>query len=471
MVVRKRGGEPAAKGGEIMSDNQNELQMDVLKYLCDEYLKYNHIAPEDWEKYDVKRGLRNANGTGVLAGLTSICDVVGYELVDGKRAPIDGKLIYRGIDVAEIVAAGKKDDRYTYEEVAWLLLFGSLPNAEQIKMFTQVLAACCSLPDGFAEDMIMHAPSDNVMNALARSVLALYAYDLRAEDKSLENSLLQCIKLIACTPALMASAYQVKRRHYDKKSMYIHHPKEHLSMAQNILRINRPNKQFSEEEAMLLDLCLVLHADHGGGNNSAFSTRVVTSSGTDTYGAISAALSSLKGPRHGGANIQVMQMLDDMKAAVQDYHDDDEIARYLEETIDKKHGDGSGLVYGIGHAVYTKSDPRATILRTSAENLANECGMGDDLHLLHAVERLIPAIMERKKPGTSACANVDLYSGLVFRMMNLPVDLFTPLFAVSRMAGWCAHLVEERLFGNRIIRPAYKYIGAERTYTPLGDRA
>lgn len=453
-----------------MSDNMTGIQRDALVYLCDEYRKNNHIDAGDWVKYDVKRGLRNANGTGVLAGLTSICDVVGYNLVDGQREPCDGKLIYRGIDVATIVDAGRRDDRYIFEEVAWLLLFGSLPNERQLDIFREVLATHSSLPEGFAEDMIMKAPSPNVMNSMSRAILALYAYDDAAEDMSLENTLLQAIKLIACTPTIMAYAYQVKRRNFDKKSMYMHQTKEHLSVAQNVLRINRPNKRFSEEEAMLLDLCLVLHADHGGGNNSAFSTRVITSSGTDTYGAISAALSSLKGPRHGGANIRVMQMLDDMKERVRDCHDDDEVSAYLGDVLDKKAGDNSGLIYGIGHAVYTKSDPRAIILRQSAEALARENDMMDDYTLLHAVERLAPGIVEQKKGVRNSCANVDLFSGLVFRVMNMPTDLYTPLFAVSRMAGWCSHLVEERLFGNRIIRPAYKYLGDTRAYTPLEER-
>jgi len=450
-------------------NTESTFLKESLSYLCEEYQKYNFISPEDWGKYDVKRGLRNANGTGVLAGLTSICDVVGYDLIDGKRVPIDGKLIYRGIDVADIAEASKREDRYTYEEVAWLLLFGSLPTSEQIEMFRGVLAHLTELPDGFIENMLMKSPSPNVMNAMARSVLALYAYDEAAEDQSLSNTMLQAIRLIASVPTIMAAAYQVKCRFFDKKSMYIHHTKENLSIAQNILRINRPNKRFSEEEAMLLDLCLVLHADHGGGNNSAFATRVVTSSATDTYGAIGAALSSLKGPRHGGANIKVMEMLDEMKAIVRDCDDDDEIQAFLQGVVEKKHGDG--LIYGIGHAVYTKTDPRSDLLRDSAASLAVESGLQDDFKLLNAIERLAPPLVQKAKNTPFVCANVDLYSGLVFRILNLPPELFTPMFAVSRMAGWCSHLVEERLFGNRIIRPAYKYIGIERQYVPLKERS
>jgi len=450
-----------------MNIESNNLK-ETLTYLCEEYRKYNYISSDDWEKYDVKRGLRNANGTGVLAGLTSICDVVGYDLVDGVRVPIDGKLIYRGIDVVDIIEAGRKENRYTYEEVAWLLLFGSLPTSDQIEMFRGVLATLTELPDGFIENMLMKSPSPNVMNAMSRSVLALYAYDDRAEDQSLENTMLQAIKLIASVPTIMSAAFQVKRRFFDKKSMYIHHTKDDLSLAQNVLRINHTNKLFTEQEAKLLDLCLVLHADHGGGNNSAFSTRVVTSSATDTYGAIGAALSSLKGPRHGGANIKVMEMLDAMKTGVRDYDDDDEIQDYLKGVLDKRNGDG--LIYGIGHAVYTKTDPRSGMLRDAAADLADERGLADDLKLLCAIERIAPPLVMSAKNLPFVCANVDLYSGLVFRLLNLEPELFTPMFAVSRMAGWCAHLVEERLFGNRIIRPAYKYIGIERRYIPIKER-
>jgi citrate synthase len=453
-----------------MMPNITPVLKESLTYLCREYQKYNCISPDAWGKYDVKRGLRNANGTGVLAGLTSICDVVGYDLVEGERQPCDGRLIYRGVDVRDIVEAGRRDNRYMYEEVVWLLLFGSLPSSGELDMFGSVLGSLSNLPEGFAENMIMKSPSPNVMNAMARAVLALYSYDENAEDQSLENTLLQAVKLIACVPAIMTAAYQVKRRVFEKKSMYMHRTKPDYSMAQNTLRISRSNKLFSVEEARLLDLCFVLHADHGGGNNSAFATRVVTSSATDTYGAIAAALSSLKGRRHGGANIKVMEMLDEMKKVVTDYADDEQIALYLEGVLDRKYGDGNGLIYGVGHAVYTKDDPRAVILRSSAAALAHENGLDDDYRLVCAVERLAPGVVARKKGLKSICANVDLFSGLVFRIMNIPLDLYTPLFAVSRMAGWCAHLIEERLFGNRIIRPAYKYIGAEHKYVPLKER-
>lgn len=446
-------------------------QTDAIAYLCEEYKKHNVIAAADWERYDVKRGLRNQNGTGVLAGLTNICDVVGYELEDGVRKPCAGKLIYRGIDLCDIVEAGNREGRYIFEEVVWLLLFGSLPTARELEMFLAVMAELRDLPDGFAEDMIMKAPSPNVMNKIARSVLALYSYDDEAENQSFEYTMYQAIMLISCVPTIMVNAYQVKRRAFDKKSMYLHQTKPEFSTAQNILRTNRSNKKFEEDEAHLLDLCLVLHADHGGGNNSAFSTRVLTSSGTDTYAAISAALGSLKGPRHGGANIKVMQMLDGIKENIADYKDDDEISRYLARLLDREAGDGSGLIYGVGHPVYTQSDPRELILKENAKGLAYKHGLGDDYELLCAVERLAPALLKAKRGVEQACANVDLFSGLVFKTMNVPVDLYTPMFAVSRMAGWCAHLVEERFTNGRIIRPAYKYIGIPSApYLPLNER-
>lgn len=453
----------------MLQDFTPEMR-DSFSYLCEEFKKYNYINSDDWAKYDVKRGLRNANGTGVLAGLTSICDVIGYEMKDGERVPCDGKLIYRGIDVNDIVNANADTDRYIFEEVVWLLLFGSLPTAKQMHMLRKLMAQLRELPDGFAEDMIMKAPSPNIMNKMARSVLALYSYDNNAEDMSLENSLYQALGLISCVPTIMVDAYQVKRRVYDKKSMYFHQLKPELSTAQNILRINRSDKKFTEKEARLLDLCLVLHADHGGGNNSTFTTRVLTSTGTDIYSSISASIGALKGPKHGGANIQVMNMLSEMKEGVRDYNDDDEIEDYLGKILEKKVGDRSGLIYGMGHAVYTKSDPRATILRTNAKQLAEETGMGEEYKLLYGIERLAPGVMERKRGVTNICANVDLYSGLVYSTMRIPPELYTPLFAVARMAGWCAHRVEEMMFGNKIIRPAYKYLGEKREYLSVEER-
>lgn len=446
-------------------------QRESISYLSEEFRKHNYISNKDYEKYDVKRGLRDSRGMGVRAGLSSICNVIGYdESVTDRKIPVDGRLIYRGIDVGDIVKHSQKEDRYIFEEVAWLLLFGSLPTYGQLRLFRNVMADLRDLPSGFAEDMIMKCPSPNVMNKMANAVLALYTYDELAEETSLENALYQSIALISVMPTVMVHAYQVKRHIYDKKSMYFHHTQKDLSSAQNILRTNRADKSFTEEEARLLDLCMVLQADHGGGNNSTFTTRVVSSTGTDIYSAISAAIGSLKGPLHGGANIKVMEMLDNMKEGVRDYDDDDEIYGYLCRIMDKEVGDKSGKIYGVGHAVYTKSDPRAVILRENLEGLARESGLLNDYKLLTSVERLAPKVFADKKGGKDICANIDLYTGLVYRTMGLPEDLYTPLFAISRMPGWCAHRVEENLFSNRIIRPAYKYLGVDREYIPIRER-
>jgi len=446
-------------------------QRESITYLCEEFKKHNYIGNEDYSKYTVMRGLRDANGMGVRAGLTSICNVIGYdESITDRKVPIDGKLIYRGIDVNNIVDGAKSEERYIFEEIAWLLLFGSLPTYGQLRLFRDVIADLRELPTGFAEDMIMKCPSPNVMNKMASSVLALYTYDELAEEDSLENALYQSVALIAALPTIMVNAYQVKRHIYEKRSMYFHHTKKELSIAQNILRTNNGRKSFTEDEARLLDLCMVLQADHGGGNNSTFTTRVVTSTGTDIYSAISAAIGSLKGPLHGGANIKVMEMLDFMKEDVKDCDDDDEIYDYLCRLLDRQAGDKSGLIYGVGHAVYTKSDPRAVILRENLETLAKEKGFEDEYKLLYAVERIGPKAFGDKKGGKDICANIDLYSGLVYRSMGLPVDLYTPLFAISRLPGWCAHRVEEMLFSKRIIRPAYKYLGVDRDYIPIRNR-
>lgn len=454
-----------------MMRSMSSEQRESISYLSEEFRKHNYISNEDFAKYDVYRGLRDTKGMGVRAGLTSICNVLGYdEEITDRKVPIDGKLIYRGIDVNDIVEGSKKEDRYIFEEVAWLLLFGSLPTYGQLKLFKNVLAEQRELPAGFAEDMIMKCPSPDVMNKMASSVLALYVYDELAEEGSLENDLFQSISLIAALPTIMVNAYQVKRHIYDRRSMYFHHTDKELSTAQNILRTNRQNKEFTEEEARILDLCMVLQADHGGGNNSAFTTRVVTSTGTDIYSAIAAAIGSLKGPLHGGANIKVMEMLDYMKEGIHDYYDDDEVYDFLCRLLSKEEGDRSGLIYGVGHAVYTKSDPRAIILRQNLESLAASKGLKDEFTLLHAVERIAPKAFTDKKGGKDICANVDLYTGLVYRTMGLPVDLYTPLFAISRIPGWCAHRVEEKMFSNRLIRPAYKYLGEDMEYIPIRER-
>lgn len=455
----------------IYPDVQDLTNQD-LKVLCDAYRKNNFIDPEVSEKLGVKRGLRNADGTGVLAGLTNICDVIGYQRDENNNIiPIDGKLIYRGIDLNDIVNEAITQDRFLFEEVAWLLLFGSLPNKETLDNFRRILETHRELPDGFPETQIMAAPSPNLMNKMARSVLAMYSYDEEAENTSLENVIKQSINLIAEMPSMMVYAYQTKKHAYDHESLYFHYPKPGLSTAENILAMYRLDQNYTREEARLLDLCMVVHADHGGGNNSAFTTRVLSSTGTDTYSAIASAILSLKGPKHGGANLMVMKQLDEILANVKDVHCDEEMKDYLTKIINKEAGDHSGLIYGIGHAVYTKSDPRAQILKKHSKDLAYEKGMQREYDCLCQIEKLAPVVFKELKGSTkNVCANVDLFSGLVYRILGISEELFTPIFAISRVAGWCAHRMEEVEFANRIIRPAYKYVGDEKQYISLDKR-
>lgn len=453
-----------------MSINREWEQTSSMTTLCEEYLKNNHINPEECERLGVKRGLRNPDGTGMLAGLTNVCDVVGYDMKDGKRVPMEGKLIYRGIDVRRLIEAAHRENRFIFEEVAWLLLFGKLPTKTQLNMFQNTLDDLRELPKSFVEDMIIKAPSPDIMNKMANSVLAMYPYDEKADDLSLENILAQSITLIAGLPTITVNAYQIKKRVYDRQSMYFHLPTRGQSTAEHILSTYRADQQFSPEEACLLDLCLVLHADHGGGNNSTFACRVLSSTGTDTYSAIAAAIGSLKGPRHGGANHKVMKMLDDMIAVLPENANDDDLRDYLRRVLRKEANDRSGLIYGMGHAVYTKSDPRAVILRENAGELAKKNGFEREFSLLCAVERLAPQVFAEEKGGKEVCANVDLFSGFIYRMLGISPDLYTPLFAISRIPGWCAHRVEEVVFANRIMRPAYKFLGQEQEYIPLEER-
>lgn len=454
-----------------MDEYITKISEGSLKNLCDEFKKYNKIDSELFDAYNVKKGLRNSDGTGVMVGLTLICNVHGYLINEGEKMPIPGELIYRGINIKDIVSGCKKENRFGFEEVIWLLLFGKLPSSEQLDGFCKILANCRELPDNFTEDMIIKAPSKNIMNKLARSVLALYSYDTNPEDTSLENVLRQSIELIAHMSTIMVNAFHVKRRHFDHASMYFHPLNLEHSIAENILATIRADQQFTDEEAKLLDLCLMLHAEHGGGNNSTFACRVLTSSGTDTYSAISAAVGSLKGPKHGGANIKVMEMLGFIKDGVKDYNDDNEIEIFLEKLINKQEGDKSGLIYGMGHAIYTISDPRAIILKENAQNLAAKKGFADEFKLLDAVERLTPLAFEKSRGiKKNICANVDLYSGLVYTMLGLPPELHTPLFAVARTAGWCAHRIEELTTSNKIMRPAYKAVAKSQPYVPISDR-
>ena len=444
---------------------------ETINTLCEEFKKHNYIDPSLNEKYNVKRGLRNSDGTGVLAGLTQICNVHGYVINEGEKQPVDGELTYRGYDIRDLISACAKEGRYGYEEVSYLLLFGVLPTAEQLEFFRMVLAQARSLPQDFVQDMILKAPSKDIMNKLARSVLALYSYDEFAEESSLEGELRKAIYIIARMPTMMVNAYQAKIGHYDNKSTYFHPVRPDESLAQSILSTLRIDREYTEEEAHLLDICLMLHAEHGGGNNSTFVCRTLTSSGTDAYSAYSGAIGSLKGFRHGGANISVVRMFDTIKKGVSDWKDDEEITAFLTGILDRRYGDRTGLIYGMGHAVYTLSDPRAQILRDSAERLAAEKGMTEELMLLKSIERLAPAaIASRKGDKKAICANVDLYSGFVYRMLGIPDELFTPLFAVARMSGWCAHRIEEYTTCSRIIRPAYKSVVRRQTYQPIEKR-
>lgn len=434
-------------------------------------MRSEYVITEDQYNESIKRGLRNADGTGVLVGVTRVGSVHGYMVEDGYRVPIPGKLYYRGIDVVDIVEAHKQQNSFGFEEVAYLLLMGKLPNEAEFSLFDTILSKARPLPQGFFEDMILKAPSQNIMNKLCRSVLALYSYVQNPEDNSMENVLRQSIELIARFPSIVANAYAVKRHVYDGKSLYIHNPKEKLSVAENFLRMVRSDKSYTDEEAKLLDLMLILHAEHGGGNNSAFICRALTSTGTDTFSAIAGAVGSLKGPLHGGANAKVMEMFNEIKENVRDYNDDEEVVSYLNKIMDGAAGDGSRKIYGLGHAVYTISDPRAVLLKKYAASMAEQKGMLAEFRLMESIERLgLPLIAKRKKIALPMCANVDMYSGLVYNMLGIPEDLFTPLFAIARITGWCAHRLEELITCNRIMRPGYRAAVKPRPYIPMNER-
>ena len=452
-----------------------EISKDVLKGyvtdLCGDIRDAYTIENEQYRNHAIKRGLRNDDGTGVMAGVTRIGSVQGYYMQDGGRVPIPGKLYYRGIDVEDIIAEHTKDGTFGFEEVAYLLLIGSLPNKQQFEHFDTILSNARMLPASFTEDMILKAPSKDVMNKLARSVLALYSYDDNPDDISIENIMRQSIELIGRFPVIVANAYAVKRHHFDGKSLYLHVPRENLSVSENFLRMLRKDKAYTPEEAHLLDLMLILHAEHGGGNNSAFACRVLSSTGTDTYSTIAAAVGSLKGPLHGGANSRVMAMFRDIGENVRDYKDDDELRAYLEKIMDGEAGDGSKKIYGLGHAVYTLSDPRAELIKKYARDMAEKKGFAEQLALMESVERVgIPIIMDRKKLTVPICSNVDMYSGLVYKMLGIPEDLYTPLFAIARIAGWCSHRIEEVFTCNKIIRPAYRAAFEQEEYIPLEER-
>ncbi len=429
------------------------------------------IDPELYAKYDVKRGLRDISGKGVLTGLTEICEIISYTLIDNDYIPCEGKLYYRGVDVEEIIQGFMKENRFGFEEVTYLLLFGNLPTKEKLEDFRRLLENYRELPPSFVRDIIMKAPSKDMMNTLARSVLTLYSYDEKAEDISIENVLRQSLQLIAVFPLLSVYGYQAYSHYHFGKSLVIHPPKEGLSTAENILYMLRPDMQYTELEAKILDVALVLHAEHGGGNNSTFTTHVVTSSGTDTYSSVAASLGSLKGPKHGGANIKVMQMFDNMKENIKDWTDEEEISAYLLALLEKRAFDKSGLIYGMGHAVYSISDPRANVLKQYVRSLSEEKGLLKEFGLYEMVERLAPEVIAReRKMYKGVSANVDFYSGFVYHMLGLPMELYTPIFAIARIAGWSAHRLEELTNAGKIIRPAYKSVAKHKEYQALTDR-
>ena len=431
----------------------------------------NTIDPKLYDKYVVKRGLRNADGTGVTAGLTNICNVHGYVINEGEKAPIDGQLIYRGYNINDLISNARKENRFAYEEIVYLLLMGDLPNKDELAAFKKMIADNRPLPDDFFEDMISKAPSKNIMNKMERSILALYSYDSNPEERSPEFEMATAISIISKLPNIMVSAYQVKRRSFDGESMFMHPLIPGQSTAEMILSALRPDRKFTDEEAKLLDIMMMLHAEHGGGNNSTFACRVLTSSGTDPYSAYAAAVGALKGTRHGGANIKVSAMHKFIEDSVDDWEDEDKVADILKKIIRKEVFDKTGLIYGMGHAVYTLSDPRAVILKANAKKLAQGTEFEKEFKLLETIEKLTPALIrDVKGSDKTMCANVDMYSGLVYKMLGIPDDLFTPMFAVSRMAGWCAHRFEELVTGKRIIRPAYKAVMREKIYIPLEQR-
>lgn len=430
-----------------------------------------YIEPELFTKYDVKRGLRDLNGKGVLAGLTHISDVRAKEIINGEEVPTHGKLFYRGYNVQDLVSGFTGENRFGFEECTYLLLFGKLPDKKELADFQALLGRYRTLPTSFVRDIIMKAPSHDMMNTLARSVLTLYSYDDRADDTSIPNVLRQCLQLISLFPLISVYGYQAYSHYHDGNSLYIHSPAPELSTAENILRLLRPDSNYTELEAKLLDIALVLHAEHGGGNNSSFTTHVVSSSMTDTYSVIAAALGSLKGPRHGGANIKVVKMFEDIKEHIKDWKDEEEVSSYLGKLLRKEAFDHAGLIYGIGHAVYSLSDPRATVFKGYVESLSKEKGMHDEFMLYDLVEKLAPQIIAKeRKIYKGVSANVDFYSGFVYRMLGLPNELFTPIFAIARISGWSAHRIEELVNNGKIIRPAYMSISERTPYVPLDKR-
>jgi len=446
----------------------NDALLEELTQLAE---NRNRIPLELYTKYSVKRGLRNEDGTGVLVGLTEIGDVHGYIIDEGDIIPDEGRLIYRGINIMELVNGFQRENRSGYEEICFLLLFGELPNRQQLEQFNALLAENRTLPPSFTEDMILKIPSRDVMNKLARSILVLYSHDPNPDDVSIKNVLRQSIELVGRLPTLAAYGYQAKRHYFDGQSLYIHNPRKDLNTAENILYLIRADSKYSRLEAETLDLALVLHAEHGGGNNSTFTVRVVSSSATDTYSAFAAGVGSLKGPLHGGANLKVMEMMQDIKENVKDWKDEEEVRSYLSRIVRREAFDRAGLIYGVGHAVYTISDPRAVLLRQKAADLAVEKGREEEFGLYRSVARLAPEVLKKEKNSNKVvAANVDFYSGFVYQMLGIPMEMYTPIFCIARIAGWAAHRIEELVSGARIIRPAYRDVLKNRPYVPLSKR-
>lgn len=446
----------------------NTPEIDVLaKKMTDNSI----IDPSLYSKYNVKRGLRDLDGKGVLTGLTDISTIIQNKEVDGKLVPCDGELYYRGYNVNDIINGITDDNRFGFEEVVYLLLFGEMPNPQELHDFKELLVQYRTLPQNFVRDVILKAPSEDMMNSIARSVLTLFCYDTNPNDTSINNVLRQCVQLISVFPLLSVYGYHAYNHYLRDKSLYIHRADPSMSTAEVILSLLRPDRKYTPLEAKVLDMALILHMEHGGGNNSTFTTHVVTSSGTDTYSAMAAALASLKGPKHGGANVKVFYMFEDLKKHVRDWNDDEAIYAYLEKLLDKQAFDCKGLIYGMGHAVYTISDPRQVILKGSVQKLAEAEGYDDEFNLYEKVERLAPEVIAKKrKIYKGVAANVDFYSGLLYSMLKIPCELYTPLFATARIAGWSAHRLEELVNPGKIIRPAYMSIAKEKKYVPLEDR-
>ncbi|WP_330364731.1 citrate/2-methylcitrate synthase [Butyrivibrio sp. NC3005] len=455
-----------AEDKNIYSEITPELEK--LSNLC---RNSDYIEPELYTKFAVKRGLRDLNGKGVLTGLTHVSDIVATKEVNGESVPADGQLFYRGYNVEDLIKGCVSDDHFGYEEVTYLLLFGNLPNSEELENFNKSLYFYRSLPTSFVRDIIMKAPSRDMMNTLSRSVLTLYSYDDNPDDTSLPNVLRQCMSLISLFPLLAIYGYQAYNHYHEGNSLFIHPPRTDLSTAEHILYLLRPDSQYTKLEARLLDICLILHMEHGGGNNSTFTTHLLSSSMTDTYSVMAAAIGSLKGPRHGGANIKVMRMFDDMEKNLKNWEDEDEICDYLEKLLNGEAFDKAGLIYGVGHAVYSKSDPRARVFKKFVEQMAHEKGFDKEYALYDKVSRLAPLVIaKRRKMYKGVSVNVDFYSGFVYKMLGLPMELYTPLFAMARIVGWSAHRIEELANNGKIIRPAYKSVGPHLHYKALDER-